>query len=736
MPFVGFNFSRGAFPGQLFQGSPAHVLKQTAKHTNSQQLEYNSLIIHESAWKIGRATAVSATLSPGGKLLAYDLAGDVARGSIHRWVMPPPGYPRCSIVKGTAPNMLTESSLRDPVLINTIGHTAGLLLFGFIITLFLRDRRAHGVRQTKLSIGAATLALGWNVGSLIALGVGGSGSFLMALVMAAAFSVLSLLPAVLLQIALQRQLPAIARAGYAVSALAIVLHVSELSVKGSIPHQAALLLVAVGFAILTALAFLIKRRARPPSPVASTEWFSLVCLVLFTSSFPHFGYQHLRSPWAAEIAWHHIGIPVAIIVLLRDYRFLLLDTFIRFLVNSGLAAAYVAAILLLNQRFHLGKLIESSAFVAGLALVGVCLSLILFAHIRNLLQRWIGRAIFRRQNLDERLRGISQLPGNARSEDELLGMAARAMAAHLRTDRFAVVSDWGAAKQTDQPVMLFGGPSDPHLPPKFSWAEAQVPLRFSSGEMKFLLTGARRGRQRYLSEDLEDMRRLGSAIVEQVERFRSEELKRLAAQAELRALQAQINPHFLFNALNTLYGTIDRGSVEARRLVLNLSDIFRYFLQGDRSFISLAEELRIVKAYLEIEALRLGDRLETELDVGESALAVLIPILSIQPLVENAVKHGVAAKPDRGRVVVRAHNKNGVLRVTVEDTGGGFAGRALSSDDGAGVGLANVRRRLNLSYGPESTLDVSSSNMGSSVTFAIPSTLLSTTSEPEMAVSS
>ena len=186
--------------------------------------------------------------------------------------------------------------------------------------------------------------------------MGESGSTFMAIVMAAAFSVLSLLPAVLLHIALQGQLPIITRVGYGISALAVVLHVSELFVKGSVPHQMALLLVAAGFVVLTALAFLLKRAGRPLSPVAATEWFSLVCLLLFTSSFPHFGYQHLRSPWAAEIAWHHIGIPVAIIVLLQDYRFLLLDTFIRFLVNSGLAAAYVAALLLLNQRFHIWKL--------------------------------------------------------------------------------------------------------------------------------------------------------------------------------------------------------------------------------------------------------------------------------------------------------------------------------------------------------------------------------------------
>jgi LytS/YehU family sensor histidine kinase len=309
------------------------------------------------------------------------------------------------------------------------------------------------------------------------------------------------------------------------------------------------------------------------------------------------------------------------------------------------------------------------------------------------------------------------------------------VATHLRTDHFAVVPDLDVAKTTERPAMLFDGVLNPHLPAKLFWAEAQIPLRFFTGEMKFLLTGPRRGRQRYLSEDLEDMRRLGSVIVESVERFRSEELTRLAAQAELRALQAQINPHFLFNAFNTLYGTIDRESFEARRLVLNLSEIFRYFLQGDRSFIPLSEELRIIRAYLEIEALRLGDRLETELDVSGAALSVMIPILSIQPLVENAVKHGVAAKAGRGRVVVRVQNEGGVLRVSVEDTGTGFPGNGSAiSHDGAGVGLANVRRRLHLSYGPTATLDVSSTELGSTVAFSIPAAMRSQASKQEVEV--
>ena len=95
-------------------------------------------------------------------------------------------------------------------------------------------------------------------------------------------------------------------------------------------------------------------------------------------------------------------------------------------------------------------------------------------------------------------------------------------------------------------------------------------------------------------------------------------MNRLVSQAELRALQSQINPHFLFNALNTLYGTIPREAAGARRMVLNLAEIFRYFLQSDKTFVPLAQEMQIVRAYLEVEQLRLGDRLSVEYPRGRS----------------------------------------------------------------------------------------------------------------------
>jgi LytS/YehU family sensor histidine kinase len=249
--------------------------------------------------------------------------------------------------------------------------------------------------------------------------------------------------------------------------------------------------------------------------------------------------------------------------------------------------------------------------------------------------------------------------------------------------------------------------------------EVIVPLRFSGAEIVFLLLGRRRGGQPYLSEDLTHLALFGSIVADQVQTFRESELRRLAARAELRALQAQINPHFLFNALNTLYGLVPRQAPEARQMVVNLADIFRYFLKNDETTILLEEELRIVEAYLQIEALRLGGKLRKEIVVDPDALRIPIPILSIQPLVENAVKHGIAPNTTGGSVRLEVRLAAGKLNIVVEDTGPGF-GTGVESKAGAGVGLQNVARRLKLTYGPDTELNIGRSPHGTSVSFTVP----------------
>ena len=189
-----------------------------------------------------------------------------------------------------------------------------------------------------------------------------------------------------------------------------------------------------------------------------------------------------------------------------------------------------------------------------------------------------------------------------------------------------------------------------------------------------------------------------------------------SSQAELRALQSQINPHFLFNALNTLYGTIPRESSAARRIVLNLAEIFRYFLQSDKTFVPLSHEMQIVRAYLEVEQSRLGNRLRVEIDVADAALEISIPVLSIQPLVENAIKHGIALSSEAGYVRVHAGFEDGQLRIEIANS----RGDGVTSVPGTGVGLQNVRRRLEICYGPGSDLRLSLNPGNATVELRIP----------------
>lgn len=616
--------------------------------------------------------------------------------------------------------MLAHESLLSPLLINTVGHTAGVLLLGLVIIFLLRHGRAHGLHQIKLSLVAAALAFTWNIGSLIVIASAKPNALLAGLVATLSFSVLSLLPAVLLQITLQGKQTWTVWSGYLISAFAAILHPIEIFSTNSRLHQLALLLIVVGFGFLIILVFLLRKQQGQNSWKKPNDWISLACLLLFTTSFLHFGYGHISSAGAAEITWHHLGIPVVLIVLLQDYRFLLFDTFVRFLVNSWLAAAYVATLLAVNQRFHFFQLIQFNSFLQGISLVGLCLSLVLFASLRNVVQIWVSGALFRRQSIEQSIQTISQLSSSSKSEEEVLDRGAKCLANHLETEHFVLFKDISAKLVSARPSILFLEQNAPEITHAQFRPEAQIPLRFSSGDTRFLVLGSRRGGRRYLSEDLDDMRRLGSAIVEQIERFRADELRRLANEAELRALQAQINPHFLFNALNTLYGTIDRQSHAARQLVLNLADVFRYFLQGNQTMIPLSEELRIVRAYLAIEEARLGDRLESTFLVSDSVRGCLIPILSVQPLVENAVKHGIAPKPGTARVTVKAEPADGGVRITVEDTGVGFQRSKEIVRDGTGLGLENVRKRLKLCYGSASEFAIESNAEKTTVAFLVP----------------
>jgi len=434
-------------------------------------------------------------------------------------------------------------------------------------------------------------------------------------------------------------------------------------------------------------------------------------LALFATSFVHFGSAHAVEAWSAELLVHHAGIPLALFVLLQDYRFVMLDAFVRFLANALLAAALTWLMILAAFRLGLVERTAREPVTEALLLIGVCLFLVFFAWLRNRVLAWLTQAVFGQGRVTAAVARLKNGPSDSppvtgkrrrkdaeenaekNAEEEYLQWACALLADAVRAQSFAVI-----AQDSMEAASALSGPA---LAAKTG--EAIVPVRLAQGDSRLILLGPRQGGQRYLRDDLDALASAAAEIVAHLESLRREELGRLMTQAELRALQSQINPHFLFNALNTLYGTIPREAGGARKMVLNLAEIFRYFLQSDKVLVPLAHELQIVRAYLEVEQCRLGNRLKVEFHVDDSVMQLPIPVLSIQPLVENAIKHGVAQRTEPGYVRIGARCEQDELRISVENS----SASGTRNSGGSGVGLKNVRRRLEICFGPASKLELS-----------------------------
>ncbi len=610
-------------------------------------------------------------------------------------------------------------------LVNIIGHSAGAIIFGIFLVLLLRDRAPTGLRSRRGSLSAAALAFLWNIGSLAVLtnSLGSRSDLLVAF----SFSVLSLLPAVLLDLALDGQFRPIIRTGYALSFVAVAMHLWQLADPSRDYQRKALLLITFGFAALTCASVIgLAVRTDRETRKRTSRMFAAMCSALLAISFVHFGSRHPSHPWVRELAVHHAGIPLALFVLLQDDRFVLLDAFIRFLTNVFLAAMLTFAAIRAASRIassgDYGPLRPSREVLLAL---GLFLLLIVFALLRTKVQGWLTRAVFRRPEIDGTIQRLRGGPAVCRDESEYLLWAAGEIGKFMSANEVRLVPRhaFPATAGIEDSVEAIPVNDVPGLrrSPGLDWAQALVPLRLPSGDLHYLVLGRRKGGRRYLSEDLKALNRLTATVVEQIDQLRTAEMQRLVSQAELRALQSQINPHFLFNALNTLYGIIPKEAHDARSTVMNLAEIFRYFLQTEKTFIPLSTEIEIVRAYLEIESLRLGPRLRTDIQIDDAALPALIPTLSIQPLVQNAIKHGIAENPNPGWLRLRAQVEGDFVRITVQDSGSGRPGAdAEIRNSGAGVGLSNLEKRLQHCYGADCDLSIDSSSNGTTVEFRVP----------------
>jgi two-component system, LytTR family, sensor kinase len=202
-----------------------------------------------------------------------------------------------------------------------------------------------------------------------------------------------------------------------------------------------------------------------------------------------------------------------------------------------------------------------------------------------------------------------------------------------------------------------------------------------------------------------------------------EEQRRLLMEARLEALTSQINPHFLFNTLNSVSTLIRVNPEQARAMVMRLSRIMRRRLRNQEHFAPLRDELDFVEDYLSIELVRFGDKLRVVKHIDPATLDMLVPSMLLQPLIENSIKHGISSKIDGGTVTLRTGFNNGRLAIEVEDDGVGIPEAELANIFNRGIGVSNVKERLKVLYNQDYRMLIDSqAGRGTRIEIEVPET--------------
>lgn len=196
-----------------------------------------------------------------------------------------------------------------------------------------------------------------------------------------------------------------------------------------------------------------------------------------------------------------------------------------------------------------------------------------------------------------------------------------------------------------------------------------------------------------------------------------ERAKSLAAEARLASLESRIHPHFLFNTLNSIAALIKENPDRAEKMVEKLSALLRYSLDfNSNKLVSLEEELKITRDYLEIESARFAEKLAFDFDIGQNPKNVKLPAFALQTLVENSIKHAAAKRSAKTEIKISAYNSGGSLKIEVSDNGFGFSAKDLKS----GHGLDNLRERLDNIFADRANLEIIENETGGKVRLQIP----------------
>jgi two-component system LytT family sensor kinase len=316
---------------------------------------------------------------------------------------------------------------------------------------------------------------------------------------------------------------------------------------------------------------------------------------------------------------------------------------------------------------------------------------------------------------------------------DLTGAAAIALA-----DTRAVLAIDGDGREQVRPGdllsrLLARTPDDRlHVVPRLTSSDPTCPLRSAvlapltvQGKRAGTLIAFYRSTGRPSHGELRVVQEGAALVSAQVELSVLSEQEERLAQAELRALRAQISPHFIYNALAAVAGDIHARPDEARELLIDFAEFTRYLFRDGRSYVTLGEEIDHVERYLRLEQARFRDILHVDIDVPADTRDAVVPAMSVQPLVENAVRHGVERRAGSGQVKILARSKGGDVELRVQDDGSGIEPErvpAVLAGAGGGIGLSNVDARLRATFGDRYALRIESRlGEGTTAVMTVPS---------------
>jgi two-component sensor histidine kinase len=626
-------------------------------------------------------------------------------------------------------------------LLHVAGFVTGIALYAMLAAMTLRQGPrsmiAEGDQAIRVPLAAAALGLLWNSGALVIYGLRDFGIGRPSpIIVAISFAALGFLPAVVVQSAVTpRGLAGIGRlittAAYAISAAASALQVTAALQSGA-PSRIGFLILTVGYgAILLVLVALTARQVR--------DWrrsLFVVALAAFAVSSFHLSSDLGRPDFTSADSWmgallgHHASLALVLVILYQDYRFAFADLFLRrallllALVAFAVTLHVFLAVPLLGPIDGGGRagLLATSAHIA--LWVGTALSYPLWWRAVSYL---VDRVVLERADYRQLRGDIASEIEHALTHEDVLERACTALAKALSARHVSSsMSDASAARVS--PVVL-SAPSGATLRipttdaprPSITVADLQGGRRLFSDDLAFLESVAIAVARRLDVLRVMDERRARD--------LRESEILQLATEAELRALRAQLNPHFLFNALTTIGYLVQAAPQRAVSTIYRLTELLRAVLRRTTAdSVTLQEELDIVEAYLAIESARFESRLDVTIDVPDALRSLRVPPLLLQPLVENAIKHGVSPLKRGGSVsiVARALPPAGGadgqrLLITVSDTGVGMDIDHEAWRRNGGVGLVNIERRLARHFGDAAALRIQGSpGRGTTIELTLP----------------